>query len=340
MTGLRTTIVAAMLMALIIGINSESKVVKKRATFEIMTIDQFLQSLCTNSFFSQYWYGCPSNSTTTVATSTQSSATAAGSTTDIIIGGQSTTTSFVLPTTTTTPSASALQRAHWCGFSNGSYIPLGYTFMYTTCAMCQCTQSHAIRCTNLQCVAAYCIDGSTPSAKPGQCCQQCAYEQTSTPCVYGGVTFPHGTVIQITGDSVECWCQLGTIECRKGSASAVGALDIWGPGTAVYFIVLIVCVILIIGTLLCCAGAVFFYYYYYQRNQQTIDPYWNNAGWQPMNEEEQVGDATAEEKQAEAEQSQFAEYPTETSPEYIPPPYALYNGAYASEQQTKDQKYV
>jgi hypothetical protein len=38
----------------------------------------------------------------------------------------------------------------------------------------------------------YCIDGSTPSPKPGQCCPQCAYENTSTPCLVNGINFPQG----------------------------------------------------------------------------------------------------------------------------------------------------
>jgi hypothetical protein len=340
MTGLRTTIIAAMLMALILGVSGESKVVEKRATFQIMTMDEFLHTFCQNSAFSQYWYACPASTTTAATTTTKMTTPPPGGNG---MGGQSTPPSPALPTTTTTLSPSALQRAHWCSFNNGSYIPLGYTFMYTTCSMCQCTQSRSILCTNLQCVASYCIDGSKPSARPGQCCQQCAYEPPPTACSYGGITFPHGTVLKVTGDSVECWCQLGTVECRKGAATILGALDLWGPGTAVYAIILIVGVILIIGTLLCCACAVvfYYYYYYYTRNSQLVDPYLNNAGWQPMNEEEQVGDASAEAKQAEAEQSQYVhDYPTETSPEYIPPPYALYNGAYVSEEQTKDQKYI
>jgi hypothetical protein len=340
MTGLRTTIAAAMLVALLLCVSSESKVVEKRATFEIMTMDQFLQTFCQNSLFSQYWYACPASTTTAATSTTNINTVPAGGN---VIGGQTTSPSPTVPTATTTPSASALQRAHWCSFNNGSYIPLGYTFMYTACSMCQCTQSRSILCTNLQCVAAYCIDGSTPSARPGQCCQQCGYEPPPTACSYGGITFPHGTVLKVTGDSVECWCQLGTVECRKGAASVLGALDLWGPGTAAYAIVLIVCVILIVGTLLCCAGGIFFYYYYYyyQRNLQAVDPYWNNAGWQPMNEEEQAAEASAEAKQAEADQSQFVhDYPTEASSEYIPPPYALYNGAYPTEEQAKDQKYI
>jgi len=337
MTGLRTTIVAAVLMALILVVSSENKVVQKRATYQIMTLDQFLQTFCQNSFFSQYWYACPATTTTaaTSATTQGSIVTTNGQT----VPGQVTTSSYVLPSST--PASSSLERAHWCSFNNGSYIPLGYTFMYTSCAMCQCTQSRAIRCTNLQCVTAFCIDGSTPYARPDQCCKQCGYELTSSTCTYGGITFPHGTIVKITGNTVECWCQLGTIECRQGATTVLSGLDIWGAGTAVYVVVLIICVILLFGTLLCGIGGLFFYYYYYKRNQQTIDPYWNHAGWQPMSEEEIVGDASAEEKQAEAENQFAQEYPTGNAHEYIPPPYALYNGAYVSEQQhEKDQKYI
>jgi len=46
-------------------------------------------------------------------------------------------------------------------------------------------------------------------------------------------------------------------------------------------------------------------------------------------------------KKAEADQSQFVnEYPVGNSEEYIPPPYALYNGHYPTEQQANDQKYI
>jgi hypothetical protein len=64
-----------------------------------------------------------------------------------------------------------------------------------------------------------------------------------------------------------------------------------------------------------------------------------NAGWQPMSEDGQVIEGTPEEKQAEAEQGQYEyEYPASNSEEYIPPPYALYNGSFVNEQSEKDQK--
>jgi hypothetical protein len=119
-------------------------------------------------------------------------------------------------------------------------------------------------------------------------------------------------------------------------------LDLWGQGTAVYVIIVIICLFILFGTLLC-GGCTLFSYYYYKRHQsvQAYDQYMTNAGWQPMGDEEQVVDANAEEKKAEADQGQFEnEYPVGNSEEYIPPPYALYNGNYPTEQQVKDQKYV
>ena len=89
-------------------------------------------------------------------------------------------------------SSSTLERSHWCRFTNGSYIPLGYTFMHTACAVCQCTQNHAIRCSTLQCMTTYCIDNSTPMRRQDQCCPQCRYENQSSTCAYNGVTYPHG----------------------------------------------------------------------------------------------------------------------------------------------------
>jgi hypothetical protein len=119
-------------------------------------------------------------------------------------------------------------------------------------------------------------------------------------------------------------------------------LDLWGQGTAIYVIVAIILVVLVLGSILCC-GCTLLYYYYYRSHQQASEQYWNNAGWQPMTDDEQVVDPNAEEKQAEAEAEQYQyehEYPTGNSSEYIPPPYALYNGAYVSTEQEKEQKYI
>jgi len=94
-----------------------------------------------------------------------------------------------------------------------------------------------------------------------------------------------------------------------------------------------------LGTLLCC-GFGLLYYYYYHNQQQSIEhayeQYYNNAGWQPMSEEGQVDEAAAKER--EAEQGQFEhQYPTGHSAEFIPPPYAVYNGPYGA---GKDERQV
>lgn len=152
--------------------------------------------------------------------------------------------------------------------------------------------------------------------------------------------FITGTIIKTIGDTLQCWCQLGSVECRQSKASIFSGLDLWGSGTAVY-VVVIVFVLLVVGTLLCC-GCTAFYYYYYKNNQQSVqdayEQYWNTAGWQPMNEEGHVVDANAEEKQEEAEQSQYQfEYPTGNSEAYVPPPYAIYNGSFVTENSAKQQ---
>jgi len=279
-----------------------------------------------------------------VTATTTTTTTGITTTEGVVFTSESTTTPdpFEFETTTptesdssTTPTATSLERAHWCRFNNGSYLTLGQTFMYTECALCQCTQSRIIRCITLQCMPTYCIDNSVPSHRAGQCCSQCAYEGPPTSCVQNGITFPHGTVLKVTGDKLQCWCQFGSIECRKSSASVFSSWDLWGEGTAVYIVVIVVCVLLLLGTLLCC-GCSIIYYYYYKRNQASIqqayEEYCNSAGWQPMTEEENF-DASAQEKQAEAEQNQYEyEYPTGNSKEYVPPPYALYNGPYEPEK--------
>jgi len=242
----------------------------------------------------------------------------------------------------TTGPDSTLERAHWCRFDNGTYVPFGYTFMHTECTLCQCIPSHEIWCTTLQCMPTYCIDDSTPAPREGQCCAQCAYEKASTACVINDVSFPHGTVLRRTTDNVQCWCQLGSVECRKATTALFSGLDWWGKGSAVYVIVIIICAVLLIGTLLCCASTLFFYYYY-QRQQQNIQrayaEYYNSAGWQAMPEDQEVVEGSAEEKQAEAEQEQVEyERPTGISEQYVPPPYALYNGSYVNEPSGKDWK--
>jgi len=334
MARLSMAIVVAVFMIVILAVSGENKVVKKRDTIEIQIVqtDDVLQWFCQNNPFAVYFSICNQYTTTSSTSPPPSTSPAAGPTAS----------SSILSTTATSP-PSNLQSAHWCSFSNGSYIPLGYTFMYTPCALCQCTQSRAIICNALQCMATYCIDNSVPSTRPGQCCSQCAYEVNSTSCVQNGIPFPTGTIVRSTSDNIQCWCELGTIECRKTAISTMSGLDLWGTGTAVYVIIVVVCALLIAGSLLC-GGCTLFYYYYYYRNQQSIQQaygeYWNNAGWQPMGEDGQPADAEKKEAEAEQQGQYEQDYPTGNSEEYVPPPYALYNGAYTNEQTEKDQKHV
>ncbi|CAF3499569.1 unnamed protein product [Rotaria sp. Silwood1] len=308
-------------------------------SYEEIDTNDVYEWLCRNNPLAAYINFCQ---TTTTPHST------IASTTDDTSTSSSSTTTFELETTTpsteeTTSSPTSLERAHWCHLLNGTYLPLGHTFMYTACALCQCTSTRAVLCTTLRCMNTYCIDNSVPSARPGQCCAQCSYEENSTSCEYNGITFPHGTIVKSTKNSARCWCQLGTIECRRSAVSIFAALDLWGSGTAIYVIIVFVLIVLLVGTLLCCTCTAF-YYYYYQRNQhlvqQVYDQYWNNAGWQPMSEEGYV-DGNVDEKQVEAEQIQHDnDYPTGNSEEYIPPPYALYNGSYVADENAKDQKHI
>jgi hypothetical protein len=308
---------------------------KRQITVQVMSLNDFFQMLCQNNVWAPYLSVCSSFTSTTPATTPSMTTPYQYSSSEV----PSTTAAAV---SNTTESPSALERAHWCEFTNGTYIPLGYTFMHTECSLCQCTQGHAILCTTLQCMPAYCLDNSAPALRSGQCCSQCSYERNATACVINGISFPHGTILRKTSDHVTCWCQLGTVECRQYSSTLFAGLDLWGEGTAVSVIVIIICVMLIIGTLICSAGALFFYYYYkrsMQATQQAYEHYYNSAGWQPMDGEGQVVDPTAEEKKAEAEQGQYEyAYPSGNSEEYIPPPYALYNGSYKNEQPENEEK--
>ncbi|CAF3511461.1 unnamed protein product [Rotaria socialis] len=242
-------------------------------------------------------------------------------------------------------SISPLASAHWCHLTNGTNLPLGYLFMYAPCTICQCTSSHNVLCSKLACMNTYCKDDSTPAVRYGQCCPQCAYEANATACYVSGVGFPHGALLKSTTDNVNCWCEYGNIECRQATTSVFAGLDLWGNGTAPYVIATIILIILFVGLLLCCSCTLL-YYYYYQRNQHVIqqvyDQYCNNTGgWQPMNEDGVVVDANAEQKQAEAENSQFKnEYPTGNSEAFVPPPYALYNGAYVNDGSANNQKHA
>lgn len=137
----------------------------------------------------------------TTKTPTQSTTPATMTTThvDFTQGTSAATNTFTLPTTTpptsnqgSSSSPSPLQSAHWCYLTNGTYLPLGYAFMSSPCVICQCTQSHDVRCAQLGCMNTYCMDDSMPATRPGECCSQCAYEAKALPCFYNGISFPHG----------------------------------------------------------------------------------------------------------------------------------------------------
>jgi hypothetical protein len=300
MARLLAGVMVAVFTVLVLGAGGDEHDREKRNLIEVQVISlsQFFQTFCQNNVWAPYMSICNSYAASSTTTSTASSAssmtTTYQSSSSDSNSGQTTT---VAATTSTTQSASALQRAHWCRFSNGTYIALGYTFMYTTCTLCQCTQSHAITCTTLQCVPDYCIDNSAPSLRQGQCCSQCAYEPNATACVVNGISFPHGTILRETSDQITCWCELGTVECRKYSSSLFAGLDFWGPGTVAYIIVIIVCIMILLGTLICSGGTLFFYYYYkrsQQATQEAYEHYYNSAGCQAMGEDGQVVDPSAE----------------------------------------------
>jgi hypothetical protein len=345
----------AMLVAVILGVSGLQQVAQTETiSVQVMSTDNFYQWLCQKYESLQTWTICKNYTTTTTTTTTTAPTTTMGmvSQTATNAVSQSTTTGpFILEITTpgttgangkTSTSATPLQNALWCRFNNGSYLSRGATFMDTACRLCQCQQSRDIRCVDLVCKTTYCIDDSAPFTKKGQCCSQCSYENNTNTCTVNGATFPHGTVIKVVDNKLQCWCQMGSVECRKYVTSVFSGLDLWGQGTAIYIIAIIICVFILFGTVLC-GSCTLIFYYYYKRNLtiQAYDQYMTNAGWQPMGDEEQAVDANAEEKKAEADQSQFAhEYPVGNSEEYIPPPYALYNGNYPTEQQAKDQKYI
>lgn len=135
---------------------------------------------------------------------------------------------------------------------------------------------------------------------------------------------------------MQCWCQLGHIECRKYFGSLFDMLNIWADGATVYMILMVLFVVIVFGLLLCCSGTIAFYLYY-QRNrhvfQQAYDQYMNPGGWQPMeeNEESEFASNTEDEKRFEAEQYYYDESYEESGP----PPYAAHNDSNVSEAEEK-----
>jgi len=319
MVGLRAVIIVAVLMALILGIVAEKN---KRLHARHAHHNQMR---CTNN---PDWYPYLPPCQTTPSEEYSGDETSTTSTTTII----PTTTP-----TTTTQDPTSLERAHWCRFNNGSYVPLGYVFMNSVCSMCQCTQSRSIRCQTLQCMPTYCIDNSMPYRKSGQCCTQCAYEVSKGSCVYNNISFPHGTVLKAIRDKMQCWCQLGNIECRNYMGTPFDGLDIFADNSAIFIVVIVILAVLIFGVLLCC-GIMGLFYFYYKRHehtfQQAYDEYINAAGWQPMEEEEQYVVDGAEEKQREAEQYQY-ENP---SNDFAPPPYVVPNDSPFSVDEQKQKQ--
>ncbi|CAF1216638.1 unnamed protein product [Didymodactylos carnosus] len=238
-----------------------------------------------------------------------------------------------------TSSVSPLEKAVWCRLANGSYYALGYKYKQSNCVECECLRSRMVLCSFLSCVVRYCVDGSKPVRVANQCCSQCPGEPPAKSCMYNQLSYPHGSIIKSQPNGMQCWCQNGAIECREYQGSMFDGFGLLNDNSYIYVIVVILVIILLFGLLLCCGGTVFFYYYY-RKYQQTIDEsyqqYWNNAGWQPLEEDGQ--DTQQDEKQAEAEQGQFEseQYLSEKSgadgqQQYMPPPYALYNASYVPE---------
>ena len=131
---------------------------------------------------------------------------------------------------------------------------------------------------------------------------------------------------------MQCWCQLGNIECRSYMGSLFDGLDLMSDSAALYIVAIVILIVITFGLLMCCGCTVLFYHYYqrYQGTfQQTYDQYLNSAGWQPMDEEEQYDvDSSAADKQMEAEKGPY----TSDHNEMIPPPYSVFDKAAAPAQ--------
>jgi hypothetical protein len=182
MAGLRRVIIVAVVMALIFAVTgSKNQRLHARQDSESRGYQHHGEKPCTdNPQLNPYMPPCPTippipdTSTTPVTEAASEEETSAESTTN-------------------TPSPSSLERAHWCRFSNGTNIPLGFTYMQNRCLMCNCTASRAIACQVIKCMPTYCIDNATPIRKSDQCCTQCPNDVSKADsCVYKGVSYPHG----------------------------------------------------------------------------------------------------------------------------------------------------
>ena len=183
MTELRAAIIIALITALIISVGGEQDHrVHARHAHGGHHHNPDHPRPCTNDPTNTFLPLCQ---TSTAETSTEAEAP---NSSEEIAASTSTDTSD----TTTTSDPTPLEHAHWCRFSNGTYLPYGHTFMNNVCTMCKCLTSRAIRCEPLQCLPTYCVDNSMPYRKDGQCCAQCSYEVARNSCFYDGFTYPHG----------------------------------------------------------------------------------------------------------------------------------------------------
>jgi len=287
MTKLSTAIIVAIFIVVLLGVNGEEKARNKRQTVTVVSGSNVLDWLCQNNLWASYFTSWCNTITTTTTPKPLTTKGTGGST-----------------TSASTSSPTPLQNAHWCQLGNGTYLTNGQTYLQMACLLCQCKQTRDIVCKTLPCMPTYCIDGTNATIKAGNCCPTCSYETQAVSCNVGGTTFPHGTLITNGANNSQCWCQQGSIECRRALAVTTTTTTTWeyfGSGTAVYIIVIVICLVLVLGSILCC-GCALLYYYYYQNQQQSIqqayEQYYNNAGWQPMGEEGQFGDAAAEEKKS------------------------------------------
>jgi len=325
MVGLRAVIILVVLMPLILSVVGHKD--RRSHARHARGFHREHRTMCTNDP-SLYQFFPPCSTSTT----TSSTTTAAGDSSEETVD----TTTTEIANTTTEPTS--LERAHWCRFGNGTYLPLGYSYMHTVCQLCQCTKSRIIRCQLLQCMPTYCVDNSMPVRKAGQCCTTCGYEIPTNSCVYNGISYPHGAIMKLVENKMQCWCQLGNIECRDYIGTLLESMSVMAEGVTIYIIVAVIFVVLIFGVLLCCSCTILIYYYYnknqctFQQAYEQYEQYANSAGWQPVEEgEENAVDDNAEEKRIEAEKSEFSN----SVDDAVPPPYAAYNSSYVSEEEQK-----
>ena len=124
-----------------------------------------------------------------------------------------------------------------------------------------------------------------------------------------------GTAIKRTAENVYCWCQSGSIECRKFYQNTSGSSSLRSD-PLIFTIIIVVAALIFVGLVSCAVCGYCFYVSSKNKIQEkeTIQAqHENHVGWQEVDE-----------KNLTEQQQQHYDI------EKIPSPYIIQNGPYQS----------